>query len=329
MRYVVNKPAKLPEIRKEAFTQARESLGLSIKELSGMACLSARQIEQIENGQMGSFYSLQIKVTAAKKVAQLLKLSESDAFDFGDNDTEKELLTEEVISAPEIQPAVQPQIQRVIEINTPEPVVSLGANQHNTLGHFKKKPLIALGIVAAGIFAVVNLRPLFFPEPTKEAIVVVEETVKEAAPANPPVEEEKPSTAMQAAVPLPTPAPATPVPTAAVVSADCPAADSAAISYTPDAPRKAGDMVYVQAKTAQTVCVIDATGKTQSKTLDAGAGVSVYGKPPFKVLTLGLNQVDMYFQGFKVRLSNSAGKTIILEPAELSQLAAPAESQVR
>jgi len=39
---------KLPEIRKEAFTKARESLGLTTKELSGMACLSVRQIEQIE-----------------------------------------------------------------------------------------------------------------------------------------------------------------------------------------------------------------------------------------------------------------------------------------
>jgi hypothetical protein len=326
----MNKPAKLPEIRKEAFTQARESLGLSIKEISSMACLSARQIEQIENGQMGSFYSLQIKLTAAKKIAKLLKLTESEAFDYGHDTVQKERLTEEIISVPEIQPAVQPQIQKVITTSAPEPAMSLGANQQNTLGYFKKKPLIAIGIVAAGIFAVVNLRPPFFPEPPKEATVAVAETVKEAVPLNAPIEEEKPASVMPAAVPLPTPAPVTPVPTAAaVVSADCPAADSAAISYTPDAPRKAGDMVYVQAKTAQTVCVIDATGKTQSKTLDAGAGTSLYGKPPFKVLTLGLNQVDLYFQGFKVRLANSAVKTIILEPAELSQLVAPAESQAR
>ena len=46
----MNKPVKLPEIRKEAFTKARETLGLSAKDLSGMACLSVRQIEQIENG---------------------------------------------------------------------------------------------------------------------------------------------------------------------------------------------------------------------------------------------------------------------------------------
>ena len=74
---------KLPEIRGEVFTKARENLGLSTKDLSGMACLSVRQIEQIENGESSSFYGPQIKVTAAKKVAALLKLKEEDSFDFG------------------------------------------------------------------------------------------------------------------------------------------------------------------------------------------------------------------------------------------------------
>ena len=78
----MNKSDKLPEIRKEAFTKARESLGLSTKDLSGMACLSVRQIEQIENGESSSFYGAQVKFTAAKKVAGLLKLTPEDAFDF-------------------------------------------------------------------------------------------------------------------------------------------------------------------------------------------------------------------------------------------------------
>ena len=67
---------KTLEIRNGAFIKARERLGLSIKDLAGQACLSTRQIEQIENGEMGSFYGAQIKVTAAKKVAKLLGLSE-------------------------------------------------------------------------------------------------------------------------------------------------------------------------------------------------------------------------------------------------------------
>jgi transcriptional regulator with XRE-family HTH domain len=79
----VNTDSKVPEIRKEAFIKAREKLSLSSKELGGMACLSTRQIEQIENGETSSFFSAQIKATAAKKVAKLLKLSDEEAFDFG------------------------------------------------------------------------------------------------------------------------------------------------------------------------------------------------------------------------------------------------------
>jgi hypothetical protein len=87
-------------------------------------------------------------------------------------------------------------------------------------------------------------------------------------------------------------------------------------------------MVFVQSKTAQTVCVVDASGKNQSKTLESGVGASIYGKPPFKVLTAGLNQVDLYFQGAKVR-TGGTGKTIILEAAEISQPAASSDSQLR
>jgi hypothetical protein len=90
--------------------------------------------------------------------------------------------------------------------------------------------------------------------------------------------------------------------------------------------------VYLQSKTAQIVCVVDASGKTQNKTLEPGVGVSVYGKPPFKVLTGGLNQVDLYFQGAKVRIGSTASKTIILESAEIIQPVAPlpsTDSQLR
>ena len=80
---------KLPEISKEAFIEAREKLGLSTKDLGAKVCLSARQIEQIENGETSSFYGAQIKVTAAKKVAKLLNLSDEEAFVGNSNASEK------------------------------------------------------------------------------------------------------------------------------------------------------------------------------------------------------------------------------------------------
>ena len=329
----MNKSSILGEIRKEAFTKARESLGLSTKDLSGMACLSVRQIEQIENGGMTSFYGPQIKFVAAKKVAALLKLKEEDAFDFGQKAPPEKILetiVEEVEKVEIVEktpaPKEESKPQQAEEapkavIRNPEPEMPYDASKAVTQSNPKKRLIVLLGVAAALAFAIVNLRPLFFPEPPKEEIVLVEA----AAPVSAVVEEAKPAVPASIAVPSPVVAAAVP---AAIVSTECPALDTSAVTYKPDAPKKSGDMVYMQSKTAQTVCVIDASGKNQNKTLEAGAGASIYGKPPFKVLTLGLNQVDLYFQGTKVRASG-ASKTIILEAAEVSQPAALTDSQLR
>lgn len=336
----MNKPTQPREIRKEAFTKARESLGLSIKELSGMACLSVRHIEQIENGETSSFYSDQIKVTAAKKVAALLKLKEEDAFDFSEKAPPVTMISEKIVEpvaekveivekAPAPKKQFKPQqvgeTPKVV-IKSLEPAKLYEASNTVTHSNPKKILFVLLGIAAALVFSIANLRPLFFPGPPKQEIVLVE-TVLETPPVSAAVEEAKPATPAQ----LPATAPSREVAaavSAVVVSTDCPAADVSEVTYKPDAPKKSGNMIYVQSKTAQTICVIDALGKNQNKTLEPGVGTSIYGKPPFKVLTLGLNQVDLYFQGAKVR-TGSAGRTIILEAAELSQPAASPDSQIR
>ena len=325
----MDKLSTLGEIRKEAFTKARESLGLSTKDLSGMACLSVRQIEQIENGGMTSFYGPQIKFVAAKKVAALLKLKEEDAFDFGKNAPPEKIVqpvAEEVEKTPAPKEQSKPQHEdetpKAIIIST-EPVIPYQASKAVAQSNPQKRPIILLGVAAALAFAIVNLRPLFFPEPPKQEIVLVE-AAQEAPPVSAAVEEKS---AVSAPTAAPSPLVAAAVP-AAIISTECPAVDASAVTYKPDAPKKSGDMVYVQVKMAQTVCVIDASGKNQSKTLEPGAGVSIYGKPPFKVLTLGLNQVDLYFQGTKVR-AGAASKTVILEAAEVSQPVASTDSQLR
>ena len=87
-----------------------------------------------------------------------------------------------------------------------------------------------------------------------------------------------------------------------------------ASAYTPTQSNRSADMVYVVSKANQTVCVVDANGKIQNRSLDAGASTSFYGKPPFKVMTSGLSQVDLFFQGWKVRPTNPNEKTIELLP---------------
>ena len=329
----MNTNSKLPDIRREAFIEAREKLSLSTKEIGGMACLSTRQIEQIENGETSSFYSAQIKATAAKKVAKLIKLSDEQAFDFGatapETSSELQLPIAEVklTDAPKIEKAkkesskkleakteaVQTQ-EQVQEIQLPVEEKKVQANEvplNQVISKSKsatnKNLFLGLSVAVAAVFSVVNLKPLFFSEKPAEIILVKEEII-EPVPAAAPVEP----------VPAAAPAPVLPAP---VVSADaagaCPA-EEGIISYKTDAPRKAADMVYVQVKLKQVVCVSDASGRMQNKLIEPGAGASFYGKPPFKVLTSGLAQADVFFQGAKVRLTNLNYKTLILEAAEVA-----------
>ena len=342
----MNQSNKFPEIRKEAFKKARESAGLSTQDLALKACLSNRQIEQIESGEMSSFYGAQIKYTAAKKVALLLSLSEKDAFDFGSQPTlmEKATLVEETSPVEDKKTktvqASKAEVNKTKTVEVDKPVVSHPNQAKSELAlelqdvvveksvaketnssSSQRTWLLILSAIAAVIFSVVNLRPLFFPEMPKEEVAVSPPLPVDPVPANPiPPPEEKAG----AVVPV-----SPSVTSAAASSTDCPAIDSAPMTYRPDAPKKAADMVYMQSKSSQMVCVIDALGKVQNKQLEPGVGVSVYGKAPLKVLTAGLDQVDLYFQGAKVRPASLSGKTIILEGAELNQPLAPSDSQLR
>ena len=323
-------PAKLPEIRKEAFSQARESLGLSAKDLAGMACLSVRQIQQIENGESSSFYGAQIKVTAAKKVANLLGLKESEAFICEPQVKAKgEAVKEEASKQEAIKQVTAPElvVEEPIKTRSKTPVSAAPISSLSSVKKVKSSPqkrwVIWLSLVAAVAFSVINLRPLFFPEKVEEIIVVKEEVIE-------PVPAPAPSEPVVVTTPAPASLPASAIVSGATdIAGACPAEDSPVINYKPDAPRKPADVVYAQAKSKQIVCVIDATGKNQNKTVESGAGASFYGKPPFKVLTGGLNQVDLYFQGAKVRLANINTKIVVLEAADLVTPSAQSDSELR
>ena len=170
----MNKPVKLPEIKKDAFKKARESLGLSLQDLAQMSCYSVRQIEQIENGESSSFYGAQVKVTAAKKVAGLLKLSEENAFDFSEVVPTKKVETPKS-DAPEVEKRVDtapPELKSVSEKETEPtrstPKKSAPAQKQKSsklealssasvkAGNPQKKLMLILGIAAAVVFSVIT-----------------------------------------------------------------------------------------------------------------------------------------------------------------------------
>lgn len=333
--------AKLPEICKDAFFKAREKLGLSTKDLGAMACLSHHQISQIESGESTYFYGAQNKFTAAKKVAKLLNLSDEEAFDYGTQAPAKiieALKLEEPTKAPvkkakakkeiaavkdsveetqaldlvadeeKLEPVKKEESKKVESIKVSTQEIPFAAASVGSKTASSKKLFLGLSVLAALVFSVINLRPLFFADKPEE-IVVVKEEIIEPAPAAAPAE------------PAPVaPAAAAPVLAAPAVNAEvstaCPA-EEGIISYKPDAPRKAADMVFVQVKSKQVICVSDASGKMQNKMVEPGVGASFYGKPPFRVLTGGLAQADVFFQGAKVRLTNLNHKTLVLEAADV------------
>ena len=323
----------LPEIRPEAFAKARETLGLTTKELGVKACLSRQHIEQLESGEQTVFYSAQNKFTAAKKVANLLGLSSEEAFDYGmDTPALEEILpvTSLEKSKPEKQVTTDLNHALVNSMQVEEPAISRLSGDTNKTNpsepSSKKNTMLILGLLVVAVFSIINLRPLFFPSKAEEVLAVKEaaESTPAAAPTN---------LSESVASPTPTPAPlvttaetppqsqlATSAPasinTVADVAVTCPTEDTAATIYMPETPRKEANMVYVLAKSKQVVCVVDATGKKQNVAFEPGVGNSFYGKPPFKVLTDGLMQVDIFFQGLKVRPGNMEAKVVMLQPAE-------------
>ena len=152
-----------------------------------------------------------------------------------------------------------------------------------------------------------------------EVIAVPSPPAADTAPSNPPATEANAAPvptapAAPAATPVPPVAPSSPAPVA--TASGCPPADASIESYKPASAGKPGNVVFVKANTAQLVCVIDAGGVVQSKTLEPGLGHSFYGKPPFKLLTSGLSSAEVFFQGFRVRPSNADSKSMLLVQAD-------------
>jgi len=337
----------ITEIKGSAFQEARERFGISLKELAKRSCFSVRQIEQIENGKNDAFYSPAIKVNAAKKIAQLLELSETQAFEFKvdpvaalaaveNSDTEttsiaspaagssKDLLNSNSLFGSQssaLKEELEPRFDSKLNRNSSLNSSSRGARLHRIwLG----------GLLIAGIVFIASLiqsdvveqiQALFNPTPLVVAPIPAEEKSAEPENSQASTAGENPSAISTATTdslpPTVAPAPtAATAPTALVSNSleGCPSIGVAASSYTPTQSSRSADMVYVVSKANQTVCVIDANGKIQNRSLESGTSASFYGRPPFKVMTGGLSQVDLFYQGWKVRPTNPNEKIIELTP---------------
>jgi transcriptional regulator with XRE-family HTH domain len=90
-------------INGELLRLRREAGGWVIHDMATRACLSVKQIRQLEDGGMSSFYSQAVKATAAKKLGALLGLSPEEVF-ARVSEPEPEATTVEVVDHPHQEP---------------------------------------------------------------------------------------------------------------------------------------------------------------------------------------------------------------------------------
>ena len=95
--------------------ECRESLGWSHGEVASRACLSVKQVKQLEEGGASSFYSDNVKLTAARKVASILGVSEDQLL--GTPETVHEEASEDTVDQTERVPEIIKQSQSATEPN--------------------------------------------------------------------------------------------------------------------------------------------------------------------------------------------------------------------
>ena len=341
MSPVKNTP--IPDILGPALKAAREARRYERSELASLCCLSAKMILELEEGGMSSFYSYPLKINAAKRVGNLLSLSESDYLNYPpaaivssegleEGSLEGEIKNEANESAPTIK--ASPSVRDGVSTNSVDSAITerlewqelltekVGGDlaEANTRSGFrspmKSIVFLSFGIVIAGIVFGLNSKydiayqvaSLFEPEAKPQdtppaEVAEVAEVAKVAADDAKAEVKNAPAEANQEIKP-----------TEVVAAAgQCPLKqDGQLLSYQTPAPTKAGDTVNIKTLIKQTLCFMDGSGKQLVIALEANTAHAFKGVSPFTVLGQDLDNVEMFFQGWRVRLPNAGSKQVKL-----------------
>jgi cytoskeleton protein RodZ len=349
-----NKIEILPEIQGKVFKAAREKLRLDVQDLATKACLSKKHITELEQGGITSFYSESHKITVAKKVAKILQLDESLVLVHPDGDLaqqeslpfdtavediqqpvkvqETKAAKEEKVSAAENKPVAQESNQETAKPAAASKPVKVSLENLQSGGQMdSSRPkskrsrsglisVLLLILVAGGLYSSKNEIIALFNPPAAEPQAVV---VEGAAPQDPKDEGANSNNSNNPANPASPSAPSSAAPAAANVAAvaplpsdvGCPKPDVNVTEQSVTEPTKPGNFVHVIVKSRQIVCVVDATGKSMMQSIEPGPGHTFGGKAPFTVLTNGLSQTSVFFQGRPVRPINEQARTMRVKEA--------------
>ena len=115
----------IPQINGDLLRMRREELGWALADLATRACLSKKQVKQIEEGGTSSFYSDTVKMTAAKKIGGILGLPEQSVFVV----EEPEVVLEEFVSQDDtLSPASNELIAEHADSASQKPQVEVAAS---------------------------------------------------------------------------------------------------------------------------------------------------------------------------------------------------------
>jgi hypothetical protein len=298
-------------------------------------------ILELEEGGMTSFYSFPLKINAAKRVGKLLNLSESEYLSYPQPTIEIKEDVEEVLPdgavnedkldaiSPEVSSSSAPgrsptsSLDAAIterlewqELLTEKVGGVVSGPESSYASKLPLKPVayLFIGLVIAGLFYGLNEKY----ELTHQLSSLMDQ--KPAPQENPPAQLTK-DVVEGGKMEVPNESAISPE----VKSAEVPVApgqcpfkpDGQIFSYQAPNPSKAGDVVNIKTLIKQTICFIDGGGKQLVIGMEANTAHVFKGVAPFTVLGQDLENAEMYFQGWKVRIPGAGSKQVKLVEVNL------------
>jgi len=319
---------RLPEIIGSALKNAREKRGMERSELATQCCLSNKMILELEEGGMTAFYSFQLKLSSAKRVGSFLGLSSSDYLE------QVVELTEIPDPVVEVEESAAKGGEQPAQASPPKSVLNEGeqlddliyqsTNSGTSLSHMNMHtiPVRRIGILLGLLIAVgalyglnsqfgISTQTLAFIEQMGSKNVVKPEAPQEVViqEPSPEVVDEKPSTNLEG---KPKPTLATSVNTTSIQSQCPPIRDAELPVYKSPNASKLGDVVNVKTLVKQSICVADGQGKQTLVDLEPNTAHMFKGTPPFVISAQDLDNIEMYFQGWRVRSPSPGAKQMKL-----------------
>jgi cytoskeletal protein RodZ len=307
---------RLPEIIGSALKSAREKRGMELADLATQCCISSRMVLELEEGGMTSFYSFQLKLSTAKRVATYLGLSPEEYLG----------QVNEVVQAPDPLPEVgnvpNKEYEKQSPMSTPsvinegelDDLIIESAHSGTSLPHFSMRsvPVKRAGLILGLMVVLGALYGLENRYEISSQVIALFESVGSKKVEQPEIpkeefaaQESKQDITEEKAVPQIDTKPEFGKAVAASQGQCPPVRDDQTPIYKSPNPSKPGDAVSVKTLIKQSICVTDGQGKQTLVDLESNTAYSFKGLSPFIVSAQDLDNVEMFYQGWRVRPPNA------------------------